>query len=151
MKGFGRVRLISAQCYACGIETEDTEEFPRYGSTGCVVTCCGECRRLARDKFEDSILDRASFIQDKLKTKYKQHIASPAWSEEEINEMTGYFPGDIRRFAAISARARERTSWNYERHLRQIDVANDPHEIAAFLGIDTEDPPPWWRGLFPGY
>ena len=151
MKSSSRIRLASAHCYACGAETDDAEDFPRYGSTGCIVTCCQECQKLGRNLFEDSILDRAGFIQNRLKAKYKDHLNSPAWSEEEIGEMSGHFPREIRSFAAVSSEARKRTSWNYKRHLGQLDVDNDPHEIAASLSIDLDDPPFWWRNLFPGY
>lgn len=146
-----RIRLVGAVCYACGVETEEVENFPRYGSVGCALACCAECRRLGRDKFEDSIFDRAAFIQGKLKVKYRAHLAAPSWSDEEIGEMSGNLPGEIRRFSAVAATARQRTVWNYEKHLRQLDLANDPHEIAAIVGIDLEDPPFWWRSLFPGY
>ncbi len=151
MTSLRRYRLASASCYACGIETEEAEGFPRYGTTGCVITCCRECQKLGGNKFVDSILDRARFIQDRLRAKYKAHLASPAWSEEEIGEMSGHFPAEIRRFASVSAAARDRISWNYERHLRQLDLEDDPHEVAASLGIDLADPPFWWRSLFPGY
>jgi hypothetical protein len=146
-----RVRLESSQCYACGAETDEIEEFPKYGSVGCLVTCCRECMKLGGNNFEDSIFDRAKFIQDRLKNKYKRHLDSPLWSEEEIQEMSGEFPREIRQFSAISAIARERVSWNYERHLKQLDLANDPHEVAVSLEIDPDDPPFWWRSLFPGY
>lgn len=146
-----RVRLASPSCYACGTDTEDTEDFPRYGTIGCALTCCRECQKLGGNKFEDSILDRARFIQGRLRTKYKSHLNSPDWSEEEIGELSGNLPGEIRRFGAVSARARQRLAWNVERHLGQLDLANDPHEVAASLGIDPADPPYWWRSLFPGY
>lgn len=151
MKHPKRIRLKSQYCYACGLETEEAEEFPRYGTIGCLLPCCHECSRLGGGKFEDSILDRARFIQSRLQAKYARHLESPAWSEEEIAEMSGNFPGEIRRFAAVSAVARARLSWNYQRHLGQLDLSNDPHEVAASLGLDLADPPYWWRSLFPGY
>ena len=118
MKAQNRIRLVSGNCYACGVETEETENVPRYGSSGCTIAFCEECQKLGRDKFEDSIGERAAFIQERLKTKYKAHIAAPAWSEEEIGEMSGNLPGEIRRFAAVSAAARQRTSWNSVKYTR---------------------------------
>ncbi len=151
MRKGNRFRLASPHCYACGAETDDAEEFPKYGNVGCLIPCCPVCQKLGGKRFEDSILDRAGFIQAQLRRKYRAHLNSPSWSDEELGEMSGHFPREIRRFASITAEARDRVSWNYERHLKQLDLANDPHEVAASLGIDPDDPPFWWRSLFPGY
>jgi hypothetical protein len=133
------------------MDTEDLDEFPKSGNFGLYIPCCFDCKKLAGSKNGDNLLDRAKYIHLKIQKKYEKYLQSPEWSDEELKEMSGKFAAEFRGFSRLSREVRIKTSWNYEKHIRQLDLENDPHDIAIQLGINSDDPPYWWNSIFPGY
>jgi hypothetical protein len=146
-----RVMIVSDRCYACGVETEDLDHFPRDGDWGLSIPCCRDCKRLGSGRFSDDIVQRAKHIQSKMRAKYKRYLNTPEWSTEELSEVSEKFSREFTAFSRLSKEIRTRASWNYLRHIRSLDIDNNPNDISDSLGIDLNDPPPWWESIFPGY
>ena len=146
-----RVNINSKYCYACGVDADDVDEFPKAGNSGLYIPCCVDCRKLAGNKCGDDLLERAKYIQERIRKKYEKYLRSPEWSDGELEEMSDKFAREFKGFSRLSRQVRIRASWNYKRHISQLDVDNNPHDIAIQLGLSIDSPPYWWSSVFPGY
>jgi hypothetical protein len=55
-----------------------------------VVRCCLLCNILISNRPLNSIKERAEFLYFKYPVKYKALLSLPDWSDEELDELSGY-------------------------------------------------------------
>ena len=48
---------------------------------------CQSCNSILASSLQETILARIEYVKDKLKSKFKKHLDSYEWSEEEISEL----------------------------------------------------------------
>lgn len=63
---------------------ESINQKDRDWSRDKVVPSCKECNELLSNAFLPSIVERAEYIANALKIKYKKCLAAPKWHEEDI-------------------------------------------------------------------
>lgn len=53
------------------------------------VGCCTECNSLLSNHMFDSIASRAEYLSDQVAKRHKKLLKSPAWTDEELEELEG--------------------------------------------------------------
>ena len=61
-----------------------------------IVPACTECNSLLSNLMHTTIATRALFLVGKLSVRYKKLLASPNWSEEELDELGAALRGHVR-------------------------------------------------------
>lgn len=68
---FLRRRINGERCVYCGSRSESDEHFPpeSYGDFGYILPACRECNSLAGTAYPTSFVERAKFVQEKLRSR----------------------------------------------------------------------------------
>lgn len=87
------------RCVYCGLPAETKDHVPPisrvsdYESFNLAlevyikVPCCVECNVMLGSELQESFFQRAEVIKDKLSRKYRRHINTVEWDEEELEEL----------------------------------------------------------------
>ena len=94
------------------------------------VVSCAECNGMASDYLSETILDRADFVDKKLKQKYKKIMLSPVWDETDIEQaqLRGRLRQSVKNHSNKLVRILDRIDYGYGVH-RYVD--------AYKIGMDT--------------
>ena len=100
-------------CAYCGAFTADCREHvipvARIGyrsydpDRSWIVWSCGTCNKLAGSEYFENLPLKALFIQARYRLKYKTLLASPVWSQEEINQLSG----NLKRHIIVQEKKRQ--------------------------------------------
>lgn len=84
-------------CPTCGLPADTIEHYPPLsrvsdyescsGSVYIVYPCCFPCNLLGGTELDDTFIDRFERVKDKLKIKWKRHLAPVEWDDEELDEL----------------------------------------------------------------
>ena len=81
---------LQRNCMYCGERADNVEHvFPKtyFGEQTQKVWACSECNGLAGAKIFDSILEKRSYIQERLRWRYRGFLEMPDWCQEEMDEL----------------------------------------------------------------
>lgn len=137
-----RVRLSGRQCVYCGETATTLEHFPpaSWGPLGVLLPACQECNNFAGAGFATKFEDRARHVKARLRNKYRKQLATPEWSEDELDDIAQSLRGSVRAWDETKRRSQERLAWNAEAYLASIDHNNDfAQAVAAVQPITSSE------------
>jgi hypothetical protein len=131
-----RIRLHGRCCIYCGEAANSDEHFPpaSYSSRGYILPSCVECNSFAGIACPTDFEARAQFVKNKLKKKYKRHLRSPDWSNDEMSEIGFNLKTGVKVWQKQREIARDRVAWNAISYLASIDHSND--FVPIFAEVD---------------
>lgn len=91
-----------------------------------VVPCCNECNNKLSSFYLPSIAERAEYILEAYKLKYKKILNRPDWTEDELQEMGENMRKTIKNNAVLKINLNQRLSYlldvSLNKSLTPLDV-----------------------------
>lgn len=123
-------------CFYCGCDSSSSRDHvvpvsyqseSRDYKKGDIVLCCKECNSLLGNKPIFTVEERADYLSRRIYQKYKKHIESPSWSDEELLDMSPEFQKSIKSTMMISEWAKSRVAHCVKVSLEMYDDAEIEH------------------------
>lgn len=110
-------------CVYCGMLATNLDHFPPVSSmprVGVLLPACGECNRFARDLYPYDFSKRLQHVKDRIRWKYRRILQTPAWSADELDELSGSMRREIARWRDVRRITHGRLAWDAIAHLRHF-------------------------------
>lgn len=101
-------------CFYCGESSTDVEhvvprrcELPTW-----TVPACHECNGIAGSKLFDGVLEKAEFIRERRRKKYRKLLKTPVWEEDELEELSTKLAHTVRMWTNAKKSIQAQLDWD---------------------------------------
>lgn len=128
-----RILIGGPSCIYCGEHANSREHFPPASLTrfGVILPACTECNCFAGTYWNTDFRERAEYVKQKIRSRYKKMLNVPDWSKAELDKLGYNLQTKIRAWQRQKEILRERLAWNAEIYLSQIDTGHAFAQAAA--------------------
>jgi len=89
------------------------------------VSCCSDCNSSLGNRFYGSLQGRAEYIYTRLHQRFLEQLASPYWSNKEIQELDSSLRIAIENNELVRGWLERRFKWLREVHLIPLSIKQD--------------------------